>query len=146
MPHGQQNLHFGKHPMNVLAYEFILIMDVLGARIPVSRFMKSLNRCILSFLQAAHSLLWVLSWSWMDGLSCDTNHVDNHDIAKYVRFRITNRVVRVTKLYSHELSIYPLFFSLYSPIRLEANHVIDKSQVWITSVPTGYVLTLFFPL
>lgn len=39
------------------AYECGLIMGVLGARIPASRFMKSLNRCILSFLQAAHSLL-----------------------------------------------------------------------------------------
>lgn len=29
-----------------------------------------------------------------------------------------------------------------SPIRLEANHVIDKSQVWISTIPVGYVGTI----
>lgn len=67
----------------------------------------------------------------------------NNHIAEYICFRVTNWIVGGTHVLIAWIMQFSSISSHVSPIRLEANHVIDKSQVWISSIPAGYVQILF---
>ncbi|CDH53830.1 low quality protein: fanconi anemia group jprotein [Lichtheimia corymbifera JMRC:FSU:9682] len=70
-------------------------------------------------------------WTAKLAFWCQNPGVSFHEIAEQVHSVVlTSGTLSPLNTFASELQTE-------FPIRLEANHVIDKSQVWITSVPTG---------